>query len=500
MLLVQKKAVIIGSGVAGLASAVRLSLQNFRVHVFEKNDHPGGKMWHFTTKGYHFDAGPSLFTQPELLQELFAEAGEPITDYLAYSQMAISCKYFFEQGKVITAYADADLFAKELESVVGEPYKNTHSYLKESAATYNSIGSVFINYSLHKWHHLKKAPVLGAFANVRLKHVLQSLHQLNRNHFSSAEAVQLFDRFATYNGSNPYRAPGMLSLIPHLELNQGTYYPFGGMVAITNALYSLALKKGVQFHFNQEVSKITCFKSRVSGIEVNDKAIPADVVLSNMDVYYTYQQLLCNHYKAKELQKQERSSSAIVFFWGIGKSFGQLQLHNICFSNDYESEFEHIFRKGTLSDDFTIYINITAKAEPAHAPPGKENWFVMVNAPCDAGQNWDDIVSRCKAIIINKMSKILGEDIGSLIEAEEVFSPADIEKQTRCFKGALYGTSSNSAMAAFDRHANYSSKYKGLYFAGGTVHPGGGIPLCLRSAKIAADLVAHDCSAAPVKS
>ncbi|MGI8635103.1 MAG: phytoene desaturase family protein, partial [Segetibacter sp.] len=186
------------------------------------------------------------------------------------------------------------------------------------------------------------------------------------------------------------------------------------------------------------------------------------------------------------------SSSAVIFYWGIGKEFPGLELHNIFFSKNYKAEFDALFSSATISEDITVYINITAKMEAGHAPAGKENWFVMVNAPSNQKQNWEDLKKQCRRAVISKLNRMLKTDLESLIEVEETLDPVKIEQQTSSYMGALYGTSSNSKFAAFLRHPNFNNAVKGLYFAGGTVHPGGGIPLCLKSARLVGELVKDD--------
>lgn len=489
---VHSKAIIIGAGVAGLASAIRLAVQGFEVNVYEKNNYPGGKLSHFNINEYSFDAGPSLFTQPENITELFEMAGELIEQYFTFEKVPVTCKYFFENGTVINAYANRIKFAEEIHEKTGEDAKKVLSYLQQSEKVYNKVGKVFLEYSLHKKNSLLQAPLFNALKAAKPKHIFNSLNQLNASHFSKPETIQLFNRFATYNGSNPYKAPGMLSLIPHLELNEGTYYAKGGMISITHALYNLAIKKGVKFTFNAAVQRIINVDGQVKGVVVSDTNCYADVVVSNMDVYYTYRHLLNEDVKAKKLLKQERSSSAVIFYWGIKKIFAELQLHNIFFSKDYKAEFDKLFTAKTISDDPTVYINVTAKMEEGHAPAGKENWFVMVNAPANERQNWDELKQSCRRAVIGKLNRLLQTDIEQLIEVEETLDPVKIEQQTSSFMGALYGTSSNSKFAAFLRHANFNTTIKGLYFAGGTVHPGGGIPLCLKSAKLVSELVKED--------
>jgi phytoene desaturase len=488
----KKTAIIIGSGIAGLATATRLALQGFEVKVFERNSYPGGKLSMFEKDGYKFDAGPSLFTQPQNIVHLFEDAGEPVAHYFNYKPVGIACKYFFENGKIIHAYTDAEAYANELYEQTGEPQKSLLNYLAHSKKLYDSIGTIFLNYSLHKrstWLHKR---VLIALRKVKFSYLFQSLHLYNARQFKTAEAGQIFNRFATYNGSNPYKAPAMLSLIPHLELNQGTFYPAGGMISITQALYELALKKGVQFFFSTPVQRIIYSENKAHGVVVNDENKYADVVVSNADIYFTYKHLLNHSNKANKVLKQERSSSALIFYWGINQPFPELGLHNIFFSKNYKEEFTHIFKKKSLFEDPTVYINITSKEEAGHAPNGKENWFVMINVPANSGQNWEQLIPEAKKNIIQKLNRLLHTDLETLIASETVLDPILIEEQTGSYMGSLYGTSSNSKMAAFFRAPNFSGHIKNLYFCGGSVHPGGGIPLCLKSAEITSSIIEKD--------
>jgi phytoene desaturase len=486
------KVVVIGSGVAGMATAIRLAVQGFDVAVYEKNDYPGGKLSAFEKDGFKFDAGPSLFTQPQNIEELFKLAGEPVEAYFRYQPVAVACKYFYENGKVVEAAANPEIFAETLHTALGESTGAVTNYLKESAKIYDSIGTVFLNHSLHKRKTWFNKRIFKALAATKYRYLFKTLHKHNTTKFKSAEAVQLFNRYATYNGSSPYKAPGMLSLIPHLEYNEGVFYPQGGMHSITTALYQLALKKRVQFYFNAPVQKIINNEGKAMGVVVNEENVAADIVVSNMDVFFTYNQLLNNTDKAKKILKQERSSSALVFYWGIKKEFAQLQLHNIFFSKNYAAEFDCLFRTKKLYNDPTVYLNITSKMEQGHAPAGSENWFVMINAPANTGQYNESIIEEARKNIIEKLNRILEIDIALLIETETILDPVLIEEKTASYQGSLYGTSSNSKLAAFLRHPNFTATIKNLYFCGGSVHPGGGIPLCLKSAEIVSDLIKNE--------
>lgn len=484
-----KKAIVIGCGIAGLATAIRLSVKGYKVEVHEKNSYPGGKLSHFEKQGFQFDAGPSLFTQPEHVIELFTLCGEKAENYFNYTRAKIACKYFFESGIIVNAYANPNDFADEMALKLGEDKTQVLKYLETAKNTYHNIGKLFLDHPIKQIIKLPFSKISNALKSTKLSFLFNSLAQYNERQFLRPETVQIFNRFATYNGSNPYKAPAMLSMIPHLEQNEGTYYPFGGMISITNSLYSLALKQNIDFVFNSKVTAINLKDKKANSITVNDGEISADIIVSNMDIYYTYKHLLHDGIKAKNILRQERSSSAIIFYWGINTSFSQLELHNIFFSADYKNEFQAIFEKMDLFDDPTIYINITSKMEENQAPEGCENWFVMVNAPHDRNQDWDALRQKCRTNVIKKLNRMLNTDLEKYILTEDYLDPATIDSKTSSYTGSLYGTSSNSKFAAFLRHPNQSRYIDNIFFVGGSVHPGGGIPLCLRSAKIVGDLI-----------
>jgi len=480
---------VIGSGIGGLSVAIRLAICGFDVSVYEKNDRPGGKLSLLEQQGYRFDTGPSLFTQPANIEELFVLAGEPIEAYFSYHPVDISCRYFFENGKTINAFTKSADFARQMQDKTGESAEAIEQYLRNSEKVYDRVGNIFLNYSLHKRSTWLNKRIIPALKQTGFDYIFRTLDQFNKSRLRTPEAVQIFNRFATYNGSNPYQAPGMLSLIPHLEQNQGTFYPRGGMISIIDALYKLAIKKGVSFNFGAKVESIITENNAVKSIVVNGEEIPSDLVVSNVDVYYTYLHLLKDKISAEKVLKRERSSSALIFYWGIAKEFPSLHLHNIFFSKDYPAEFRHLFELKKMFSDPTVYINITSKQEPEHAPPGKENWFVMLNAPAGSERFTKEIIQQSKSNILAKLKRMMGVDLEPFIETEETLTPGDIESKTDSYMGSLYGTSSNSKWAAFLRHPNFSSGVRGLYFTGGSVHPGGGIPLCMKSAKIVSELI-----------
>ena len=379
-------------------------------------------------------------------------------------------------------------FATEAEKTFGEPAVNIKKYLSQSKKAYKNIGELFLDFPLNLGL-IAKYETYKALFSVKFPYITKSLNAYNESRFKTPEMVQLFNRYATYNGSNPYKAPAMLSMISSLEQSQGTFYPYGGMISITNALVKLAEEVGVKFYLNSSVEKIETSNNSVEGVQVNGESHKADVVVSNMDIYYTYKNLLDDQKLSAKVLQQERSSSAFIFYWGIDTTFPQLGLHNIFFSEDYKKEFKEIFSQSMLPTEPTIYVNITSKHDKTHAPKQCENWFVMVNAPAHNAHNWEQQKEQVKKFIIKQINKQLKTNLENHIILENTLSPLNIQEKTASFRGALYGTSSNSKMAAFFRQQNKSKRYKNLFFCGGSVHPGGGIPLCFKSAKLVADAI-----------
>jgi phytoene desaturase len=487
-----KHIIIIGSGVAGLSAAIRLRAAGMHVQVFEANDYPGGKLSQFEVNGYRFDAGPSLFTMPHFLEELFAHSDADLRNYFTYIRKEIVCKYYFEDGTRFTAFADKERYAEEASNVFRVTKEEVNQYFAQSAMKYEVTESLFLKKSLHKLStYLSKETVRGVLKAHRLG-LMNSLHEENKSAFKDARMVQLMNRYATYNGSSPYRTPGIMSMIPHLEQHYGTFFPKGGMISITNALYDRAREMGVQFHFNERVEEILISDDKAMGIRLADRTVQCDAVLSNMDVMPTYRKLLPREKAPERALKQERSSSALIFYWGIKKEFAELDLHNIFFASDYKKEFDVLFEGKDVADDVTVYIHISSKDEKADAPAGCENWFVMVNVPGNKGQDWDALIPQIRSRVILKLNRLLKTDVESLIEAEQVLDPRGIEARTQSYQGSLYGAASNNRFAAFLRHPNFSSRIKNLYFCGGSVHPGGGIPLCVMSGKIASEIMIND--------
>ncbi|MDP4205323.1 MAG: phytoene desaturase family protein [Bacteroidota bacterium] len=486
------KAVIIGSGIGGLAIAIHLSKMGYSVDLFEKNSYPGGKIYEYRIQGYRFDSGPSLFTMPNLVDELFTLAEENPADYLKYHKLENICRYFYDDGTIIDAWSDIDKFIKEISEKLGEDPDHLYRYFKRGEELYNIASNALIFNSFQHYSKLfKKENLQVAFHPFKLD-TMKSIHERNSCSFLNPHLIQLFDHYATYIGSNPYSAPATLKIIPHLEHHIGVFYPEKGMYSIINELTNLALRLDVKIQYNTPVEKVLIRDDQAAGVRINGEDNTYDIVVSDVDINYFYKNLLIESPIPESISHIEQSSSALVFYWGMDCLFPQIDLHNIFFSSSYKEEFDCLFEQKTFSEDPTVYLYVSSKHIPEDAPQGCENWFVMVNAPVNVGQNWENLIENARKAIISKLNRILNRDIEEHIKFEKVMDPRQIEEETRSWQGSLYGNSSNGPFAALYRHTNFHRRIKGLYFTGGSVHPGGGIPLCLASAKIVAQEVIND--------
>jgi phytoene desaturase len=486
----KKHVAVIGGGLGGLTAAIRLAQRNFQVKLFEQNETLGGKMNEFKNDGFRFDTGPSLLTMPFVIDELFDSIGENRNKYLEFVPIDPTCRYFWEDGSTLNATADTSKMIDEIKKFSTEDAIMYEDFLAYTKRIYDITADVFLFKPIHEIKKLVNLKTFFKLLRVPQIDPFRTVHQGVSRFFKHPKMVQLFDRYATYNGSDPYQAPATLNIIPYVEYGLGCYYIKGGMYQLVDSLKKLAEQFGVEIYSGTKVEKILHERNRVQGIQINGEKIQADFVISNADVVVAFNELIDGFPKKQEkLNRLEPSLSGVVFLWGIDKQHPQLAQHNIIFTADYKSEFKQIFDRKQIPDDPTIYIAITSKLDPDHAPAGGENWFVLINVPyLNENLNWEKDVIRLKKLILEKLNKI-GIDISGKIKFEKIITPQDFYDQYRSNRGSIYGISSNDRMTAFRRPANRSREIKGLYFAGGSTHPGGGVPLAMLSGKMCAELI-----------
>jgi phytoene desaturase len=481
---------IIGGGIGGLSAAIHLAAAGERVIVFEQNAQVGGKMGELRAEGFRWDTGPSVITMPHVFDALFATAGKRTADYLTLLPAEPLTRYFYRDGTVLDATRDLPRMIAQIEQIERRDVEGYLAYLTYAARLHRITGKVFIYDTPPTPASLFKVPLRDA---LRVD-AMRSMDAAIRSFVRSPHLRQLLGRFATYVGASPYRAPATLNVIAHVELNGGVYYPRGGIYAIARAMARLATELGVEIRTSCAVERILVAGRRVNGVQVGSERIGVKAVIANVDVATVYEKLLpaeaVSAARLQRLLRAEPSCSGYVLLLGVQGAHERLAHHNIFFTDDYRAEFADIFERGVPPNDPTVYVAITSKSDPEDAPAGMENWFVLINAPALSERyDWTRDALRYRDQVLAALAKF---GVTLDVRAEHQLTPADIARLTGARRGALYGTSSNTPFAAFLRPHNRARDVRGLYFAGGTAHPGGGVPMVTLSGGVAARLLLAD--------
>jgi phytoene desaturase len=485
--------IIIGAGLGGLAAAIRLATQGARVTVLEKNCSLGGKVNIHRAAGYSFDTGASLLTMRHVLAELFSSAHRSLDDYLELVPLEPLCRYHWPDGTTLDASTDAFKTEREIARIASpEDVAGFRAFLLDAQRKYEVASRTFLAHSLNDFPKLLRpryARDLAAISSLR------TLDSHVRRYFRSPYLRQLFNRFATYNGSSPYRAPATFALIPYVEFGLGAWHVRGGMYELPKALVRLAEELGVVVRVEAEVEKILIEEKRARGVRLTSgETLTSDAVLSNADAVDTYRRLIDRQarrvYTNRRIEKLEPSCSGFVLLLGSMRRYAQLAHHNIFFSRDYPAEFHAIFDERRPALDPTIYVCASSRTDASLAPAGHENLFVLVNAPATSTQtNWTTEARGYRDLIVRRLEENGLEGLSAAIDYEHIITPEDFERTYHANRGSIYGISSNQRRNAFLRPPNKARDIESLYFAGGATHPGGGIPLVLLSGKMAAELL-----------
>ena len=467
------KIFLVGSGIGGMSCAATLAYNGFDVTIIEQNDYFGGKAHRISEYGFQFDTGPCLLTYPDWFDELFISCGKNVKDYFHYQRLDPITRYFLNDKHVDVA-SDINQTAKNFEEKLGLKKVVFLNYIKRWIRIYDISEKIFlINELKFNFFFFKNA--LDWIFKAGVVNIFSSMAHYNKV-LKNKSVEKIMNRFATYTGSSPYRTPAFMNQLAIVEMVKGGFYPNDGIHSISKALYRLCEDLGVKFQFNTKIDSIL-FKNNSFKFYSNGEVFTSNYLISNID-YYKTQILLDRKFNRKSLKL---STSAIVFYWGVKINSSNLKLHNIIFSEDYKNEFSQIFDNNLIPNDPTIYINITSKFDKNHAPENCENWFVMINTPPNLDIVTEENINKTRKFIISKISDKVGIDLEDSIIFEKILTPKTLENKTGSFNGSLYGDNQNSLMSIIKRKKNKDHKLKKLYYVGGTVHPGGGMPLVLRS-------------------
>ncbi len=469
----------------GLSAAIALAAAGQRVTVIEQLERPGGRVGEHVQQGFRWDTGPSVITMRDVYDRLFALAGRRLDEFVDLIALEPITRYFWRDGLTLDATRDRAAMQRQIAEFSPVDVDAYGRFLDNAAAVFERVKAPFLYRGAPGLRDLFSLPLADVFKI----DALRTMHQATRAAFRDPHLAQLFDRFATYNGSSPYRAPATLNTIAHVEMTLGAWYPRGGVVALARAYETLARALGVTLRYATPVRGITIEGGRVREVRLDEGMLAADAVVCNADHAHAARTLLPGVGDGARL---EPSSSGLVLLLGVRGAHPQLAHHNVFFCADYAREFDDLFARGVPPDDPTLYACITSKTDAGHAPPGCENWFVLVNAPALSPTfDWDRqgpaYMQRVKALLAERA----GLDPGAIV-CEQVITPAQMQAQYGGNRGAIYGYSSNTRSAAFMRPANRDPQVRGLYYAGGSAHPGGGVPLVTLSGMAAARCVLED--------
>ena len=498
-----KSVIVIGAGLGGLATAIRLAVRGFSVTILEKNSHVGGKMDVVHDRGYTFDTGPSLLTMPFVLEELFREASRDMADYLDIIRIDPLCRYNFSDGSTLDAFSDPARMDREVERLNPSEVHAFRGFIAHGERIYQAAAEPFLFQPFGSWtfrsvmSQLKHLPAVAKLDSGR------TLNEAVSQHVRDTRLRQLLNRFATYNGSSPYHAPATLAIIPFVEFTMGGWYVRGGMYSIAGALGRLARELGVTVETEVEVERLMTDAGSVTGVLTkNGESRHAESVVVNADAVYARHHLVrpAANGRRKMFRDPEASLAGFILLLGVNRQYPELLHHTIYFSSDYRREFEAMIVEGRPYEDPTIYVSVSSVTDPGLAPPGSSNMFVLVNAP-PLGEHfdWTSQAASYRDLVIRQLMQKGLTDLDRHIEVEHMITPEDFHHRYNAYRGAIYGTSSNSRFAAFLRPPNRSRDLRHLYFVGGSSHPGGRIPLVLLSGRIVATMITEDAGETAVR-
>lgn len=487
-----KKIIIIGGGLGGLSCAIHLAAQGHSVTILEKESELGGKLKQVHHNHYSFDLGPSTITMVGAFREVFESAGRSIEDYLEFYRIEQMTRNFFDDGHVVDITSNVEKMEAQIAEFSKEDARNYQLFLDESKRLYNIADNQFLNRLILSPKDQLNFQLIRGFSQIK---PLTTMNKLLNSYFIHPNTLAMFGRYATYVGSSPYQAPAIFSMMAYLEGKLGIYGVKGGTYSIVSAFEKLANELGVTIKKNVNVERISVVNGKVFGVETVSEFERADYVVANGDALSIYKNLIEEKHRPsmtnRKIEKLEPSLSGFALLLGVKKQFQMLNHHNVFFPGDYQREFSDIFDRTLLPIDPTIYICFSGFSEPAlTGGANRSNLFVLVNAPYMTGfVNWEAVKETYAQKIIALLEKKGLNGLSSTIEFMDITTPADIQNRTAAHRGAIYGLSSNSFQQSFFKVNNKSKDIDGLWFVGGSTHPGGGTPIVTRSGQLVAKAI-----------
>lgn len=482
---------VIGGGLGGLSAAISLKQSGFDVTITEKNQHFGGKLNRHKQDGFGFDLGPSLLTMPEVFEKLFQRSNRSLYDYVTLTELDLQWRTFYTDDQIIDLYSDVarmkdshnNLTDKDLDEL-RDFYRYAEKLDKITQLGYFNAGLDRLS-DIIKFHGPLTA--LGAFD------VGSTMQQAINKRVSHPHLRDLLGYFIKYVGSSAKHAPAILNMMAYMQKNQGVWYVNGGLHELGNAIATLAEDIGVRMLTGIEVTSAVVKNDVIEEVKTsNNESLRADIYVSNMEVIPFYEHIL--GLKPKQLEKKKKkfppSSSGLVIHLGVSKEYPQLRHHNFFFSADSDKNYTRVFTEHLLPKDPTIYLVNTNKTDSTQAPEGHENLKILPHIPpltYNAYSESDYVNFR--NLVLEKLENMGLTDLRRHIVTEYMLTPHDIESMYLSDGGAIYGTLSDKKLNRGFKHPKKSELVDNLYFVGGTVNPGGGMPMVTLSGMNAAELI-----------
>ncbi|GFZ79376.1 phytoene desaturase [Paenibacillus marchantiophytorum] len=485
-----KKVIVIGGGLGGMSAAIRLAHAGYQVTVLEQQPTLGGKLQRVVLGGFHFDRGPSTITMPQVFEQVFTNVGRRMEDYVTFYPVDPGTRNHFHDGTSVDT--SSDLAKMEAQIAVFSPAdaKHLRAFMKESAELYQRADRLFMNRLLLSWRDKTDWQLLGGLLRIR---PWLTLDRLLRRYFRHPNTLALFGRYATYVGSAPSHAPAIFAMLAHLELQIGVYSVQGGTYRIVEAFRQLAMEMGVMIRTSVRVDKISSANGHITGVVSSDGDYAADIVIANGDVLSICQDLINESERPSmrndRITAYEPSLSGFVSLVGSKETFDKLLHHTVFFPEHYGREFYDIFGEGKAAQDPAIYVCHSGYSENGVVPDGGSNLFILANAPSTSPKiKWEEQADTYQRQLWRKLEYYGLSGFTQNVQVSDTFTPDQLQMQTSAYRGAIYGISSNSVRQTFARPSNQAN-LKGLWFVGGTTHPGGGTPMVTRSGQLVAEAI-----------
>ncbi len=474
-----KKIIVIGAGLGGISAAIMLRINGYDVVIHEKNDKIGGKLNTISSQGYTFDLGPSILTLPHYFSRLFEASGRKMEDYIKINKVRPHWRNFFEDGTVIDLDPDMEIMEKQLSKFGPDTFAQFREFLDYSEKQYDLIEKGYFEEGLDNTIDFMKFYSLSTFFRIDFLH---SMHTGVAKHISNPYLVDIMDFFIKYVGSSAYNAPGFMNLMPTIQFRYDLWYVPGGLYNIASGFDRYMKELGIEIRLNSEVKAIKTHNGRVTAVETADGTDEADFIVCNMEAIPAYRMLLKEDESfLKKLRRFEPACSGLVLDIGLDTQYPQLGHHNFVFSGNQKEHFNTVFNKKRLPEDPTIYLVDASKSDPSVAPEGCSGLKILPHIPYIDEKNpltRDEYVSY-KEKILDKLERTGLKDLRKHIVYEHILTPLDIQEMYYSNGGSIYGVVSDTRKNLAFKIPKKSRKYSNLYFTGGSVNPGGGMPMVI---------------------